>query len=202
MTGATLALGRHRDWRRLAAGSSLRGRLLVATPLLGDPNFERSVILLLEHTEQGAVGVVLNRPSEVEFVDPLPDWYGFAAYPPVVFVGGPVNHGSAIGVARAANPQTTDGFTPVTGGLGTVDLSLDPDEVGVGIEEVRVFSGYAGWGEGQLEEEIDSGAWWVVASERDDAMCANPEGLWKFVLQRQGDALSLYANFPADPALN
>jgi putative transcriptional regulator len=190
------------DQHRLRTGASLKGAVLVATPLLGDPNFERTVILVLEHTEEGAVGVVLNRPSTIEFVDPLPDWYGFAAYPPVVFVGGPVGEGSAIGLARARHPETTDGFTRVVGDLGTVDLTLTPGQVPVGIEEVRVFSGYAGWGEGQLEGEVEDRAWWVVAAELDDAMCATPERLWRSVLRRQTNRLALFANFPVDAGLN
>lgn len=184
--------------------STLKGRLLVATPLLGDPNFERTVILLLEHTEDGAVGVVLNRPSGAHFVDPLPDWYGFAAYPPVVFVGGPVGEGSAIGLARARHPQpgAGEGWNRVVGTVGTVDLTLDPDDLTVGIEEVRVFSGYAGWGAGQVEEEVEAGAWFVVDAEQDDALSTNPDGLWRSVLRRQTGRLAMFANFPADPSLN
>lgn len=189
-------------------GSSLKGRLLVATPLLGDPNFERAVILLLEHTDEGAVGVVLNRPSAAHFVDPLPDWYGFAAYPPVVFVGGPVGQGSAIGLARARHPVPTGTsgigaeWSQVVGSVGTVDLTLDPDDVPVGIEEVRVFSGYAGWGAEQLEDEIGSGAWFVLDAEQDDALSTNPDGLWRSVLRRQPGRLAMFANFPDDVTLN
>ena len=193
--------GNQRNWRRLTVDASLRGRLLVATPILSDPNFDRTVILVLEHTPEGAVGVVLNRPTSADFVEPLPDWFGFAAYPAVVFVGGPVSEGSAIGLARARDPRPAEGFNEVCGPIGTVDLSLDPDDVPVGVEEVRVFSGYAGWGEGQLEDEIDEGAWWVVEAEPDDAMCARPEDLWATILRRQRD-LALYANFPDDPSLN
>lgn len=182
--------------------SSLKGQLLVATPLLGDPNFERAVLLLLEHTDDGAVGVILNRPSAAQFIDPLPDWYGFAAYPPVVFHGGPVGQGAAIGLARARRPAAADGFNQVIGTVGTVDLSLDPDEVPVGIEEVRVFSGYAGWGGGQLEEEIEAGAWFVLDAEQDDALSTNPDGLWRSVLRRQGGRVAMFANFPPDPTLN
>lgn len=184
--------------------SSLKGQLLVATPLLGDPNFERAVILMLEHTDDGAVGVILNRPSAAQFIDPLPDWYGFAAYPPVVFVGGPVGPGSAIGLARARNPEDdrADGWNQVVGTVGTVDLSLDPDELAIGIEEVRVFSGYAGWGAGQLEEEVEAGAWFVVDAEQDDALSTNPDGLWRSVLRRQGGRLGIFANFPPDPTAN
>jgi len=184
-----MAKGDYREWRRLATDPSLRGRLLVATPLLGDPNFERTVVLLLEHTDEGAVGVVLNRPTDLDFVDPLPAWYGLAAYPPVVFAGGPVGPGSAIGLGRAPD-----------GTVATVDLGLDPADHAV--EEVRVFSGYAGWSDGQLEDEIDAGAWWVVASEPDDAMSPEPDGLWRAVLHRQTNGLALFDNFPRDVRRN
>jgi putative transcriptional regulator len=199
-----MTVGGERGRRRPIAGATLKGALLVATPQLADANFERAVILMLEHTDDGAVGVVLNRPSTIDFNDPLPDWYGYAAYPPVVFVGGPVSQGSAIGLARATAPEpaTTDGFTQVLGPIGTVDLALDPAEVGVALEEVRVFSGYAGWSGGQLEGELDEAAWWVVDSQPDDAMCAEPDDLWRDVLHRQSDMLALFANFPHDPALN
>lgn len=197
---------RKRGYSRDMLRSTLKGQLLVATPLLGDPNFERAVILLLEHTEDGAVGVVLNRPSAAHFVDPLPDWYGFAAFPPVVFVGGPVGAGSAIGLARARHPERepaeVEGWNQVVGTVGTVDLTLDPDDLPVGIEEVRVFSGYAGWGSGQLEEEIESGAWFVIDAEQDDALSTNPDGLWRSVLRRQPGRLAMYANFPYDPTQN
>lgn len=194
--------GQDRDWRRLATDASLRGCLLVATPLLSDPNFDRTVILVLEHKPEGAVGVVLNRPSTADFVETLPDWYGLAASPPVVFVGGPVGESAVIGLARVRDARTTDGFTEVAGHIGTVDLTLDPVGLEAGVEEIRVFSGYAGWGEGQIEGEIDAGAWWVVDAEPDDAMSGRPESLWHAALRRQHDNLALHANFPDDPSLN
>jgi putative transcriptional regulator len=188
--------------------NSLKGHLLVATPALGDPNFERTVIFVLEHNEEGALGLVLNRPTETDFVDPLPDWYGFAAYPPVVFVGGPVSRQSAIGLARVAPAvageagEAGDGWVPVLDTIGTVDLSMRPEDLRPEVEEVRVFAGYAGWGEEQLEDEIDSGAWFVVPARPDDALSTHPEGLWRRVLRRQPGRVAVFANFPPDPALN
>jgi putative transcriptional regulator len=188
--------------------NSLKGQLLVATPALGDPNFDKTVIFVLEHNAEGALGLVLNRPTDTDFVDPLPDWYGFAAYPPVVFVGGPVAHQSAIGLARVARVaasdagEPVDGFVPVLGTIGTVDLSMRPEDLRPEVEEVRVFAGYAGWSDDQLEAEIDAGAWFVVSARPDDALSTNPEGLWSQVLRRQPGRLALFANFPPDPALN
>src|SRR4051812_281631 len=125
---------------------SLQGRLLVATPALGDPNFDRTVVLLLEHNLEGALGLVLNRPSDTEVGDPLPDWARVAAAPAVVFVGGPVQPGAAIGLARSPVEDAVEGWVPLFDRLGTVDLSRPPDTLDVPVDDVRVFVGYAGWG--------------------------------------------------------
>src|ERR1700694_56140 len=129
----------------MADGSArLGGRLLVANPVLPDPNFDRTVVLMLAHEEEGALGVVLNRPSEMELDAPLPRWERLAADPPVVFVGGPVAPGAAICLGRMPAGQPAAGWTPVTGELGTLDLEQDPDEVAEGVAQIRVFAGYAG----------------------------------------------------------
>lgn len=169
---------------------SLKGQLLVATPGLLDPNFFRTVVLLLEHTDEGAVGVVLNRPSDFELVATLPDWETRAAAPPVVFVGGPVAEGTAICLGRVGGQD----------GITVVDASRDPDDLAA--DEVRFFSGYAGWGSGQLEDEIDEGAWIVVEADPDDALDDEPELLWSRVLERQGGDLALLARYPDDPSTN
>ena len=182
------------------------GRLLVASPMIGDENFERTVVLILEHSEEGALGLVLNRPSEIELHDPLPGWSRLAAAPSVVFVGGPVEPDRAIALARHdpthAHALGIDVYAPVVGALGTLDLSMDPDVLGDTVEAVRVFSGYAGWGPGQLEGELDAGAWWVVEAEPDDALAPLPEGLWRQVLARQRGPLRRFAHYPDDPSVN
>ncbi len=181
--------------------ASHRGRLLVATPELGDPNFDRTVVLLLEHTPEGAVGVVLNRPSGTPLTEAGADWNGwdaFAAQPDVVFVGGPVARTAVIAVARIADGKL-DGFQPVLGDLvGIVDLAVDP----VGVEAVRLFAGYAGWGGGQLEAELAAGGWFVLAARPSDPLSEDPEELWREVLRRQGGRLALFAACPPDPSLN
>jgi putative transcriptional regulator len=184
-------------------GVGLKGKLLVAAPRLADPNFSRTVVLLLAHSEEGAVGLVLNRPSTTEVGSPLPEWEDFASEPAVVFVGGPVSEGS-ICLAQA-KPQVTvpsSGYLPLEGNLGTVDLESDPAFVAPWLEKLRVFAGYAGWGPGQLEGEIGAGAWWVVEAGPDDMFSPDPEGLWKRVLRRQGDLLAVASFFPPDPSLN
>jgi putative transcriptional regulator len=181
---------------------SLSGRLLVAAPVLRDPNFERTVVLVVEHAEEGALGVVLNRPSETDLAAALPRWDAVAAQPSVVFVGGPVAPTAAIGLGTAPAADEVEGWRPLFGGIGSIDLEHDPDELAVPVRDVRVFAGYAGWSPGQLEEEVESGAWYVVDALPDDTCCPQPDDLWSAVLRRQGGPLALVANFPPDPTLN
>ncbi len=184
------------------ATTSLKGRLLVATPSLQEPTFDRTVILMLEHSDEGALGLVLNRPSEVELAGPAPDWDPFAAPPAVVFFGGPVAQGSAICLARGGTDDETEAWTPLFGRLGALNIGKSPNEVNQLIDEIRVFSGHAGWGPGQVEDEIAAGAWFVVDADPEDPLSSQPLTLWRRVLGRQEGRVALYAAFPADPALN
>jgi len=184
--------------------TDLKGRLLVATPNLGDPNFERTVVLVLEHGDEGALGVVLNRPSELDLAEPLPEWARAAAHPSVVFIGGPVAPSAAVCLARLGRYGGTEGWLPLPpdGVVGTLDLDSDPDEAIPRLDEIRVFAGYAGWGPGQLESEIDDGGWFVVDADPADPLSPAPERLWAQVLRRQRGAVALFAAYPADPTLN
>ena len=182
--------------------ASHRGRLLVATPVIGDANFDRTVVLLLEHGDDGALGLVLNRPTDVAVLDPLPEWNGLAAQPSVVFVGGPVEQGAAIGLARATVGTAAEGWSPVVESIGTLDLSRDPSDVSTGIEQVRVFAGYAGWGPGQLEGELAVDAWLILEARPEDVLCDEPNTLWRRVLARQGGDLALLSYCPPDPSSN
>ena len=195
----------------------LAGRLLVATPVIGDPNFHRSVVFLLDHGESGALGVVINRPTDVDLGESLPGWDDRAAAPGVVFVGGPVEQAGAIGLGRVApgtpfeEPWAGQGeegpWSPVLAGLegvgplATVALTCDPSEV-EGIDAVRVFVGYAGWGPGQLEGELLQEAWVVADARPADLWSADPEGLWGRVLRRQGGTTAWLSLYPLDPSAN
>lgn len=176
---------------------SLRGRLVVATPALADGNFAHAVVLMLEHNAEGAVGVILNRPSDTALSDTLPDWAALAADPPVVFVGGPVQPEAIIAVARTFGP--TEDVQAVLPGVGVVDLSGDPTLIGAAIAGVRVFAGYAGWGSGQLEGEIAAGGWFTVDARPEDVFADEPGGVWRRVLRRQG---GVFTTIPADPTEN
>jgi putative transcriptional regulator len=180
-----------------------RGKLLVGTPALTDPNFDRTVVLLLEHsTEGGALGIVLNRPTATPIVDAIPDWAMLATAPAVVYLGGPVGVGTIIAMARARTDDPPAGTEPVSDHLVAVDLALDPEPLAPVVSALRVWTGYAGWAPGQLEEEVAQDAWFVVDADDSDVMTPEPNGLWRSVLARQPGTLGWFANFPEDPAHN
>jgi putative transcriptional regulator len=182
---------------------SMTGRLLVATPSLKDPNFDRTVVLLVAHEPGGALGVVLNRATEVPVAEVLGNWGTLAGDPAVLFEGGPVQPESAICLARMRAPKPRmRGFHSVSGSIGTLDLSIDPDGLRDTLKGIRVFAGYSGWSPGQLEEEVTSGSWFVFDALPGDAFVDRPDDLWPMVLRRQGGMLAAVAHFPADVALN
>lgn len=178
------------------------GRLLVAEPMLGDPNFDRTVVLVIEHTEEGALGLVLNRPTDVAVADALPAWEPVVTQPGVLHVGGPVESQSGWCLARAREAASLAGFVPVLDDLGLVDLDLDPAEVAESFHAVRLYSGYSGWGPGQLEMELTSDTWFVVDAEPDDPFLPDGAALWSRILSRQGGPLARLALFPVDPSFN
>jgi len=191
----------------------LAGSLLVSTPAIDDPSFWRRVILLLDHGVHGALGVVIDRPGGVAVEQLMPQWHALATAPAELFTGGPVARASLIGLVRLASRELgTDGAPGCPPGwhllvdddrpVGTVDLGTDPAGVAGSVVAARLFSGYAGWEPGQLEDEIEEGSWYVVPAEARDPISADPEGLWRRVLRRQGGALALVSGFPADPAHN
>ncbi len=187
---------------------SLSGRLLAATPQLGDPNFRRTVVLIVEDDqEEGTLGVVLNRPTEVPLDQVLEPWTALATGPQVVFRGGPISPNSALALALAygsAEPvgwRSLDG-SPLMSRIGLVDLGAPPELLAGGITSMRVFAGYAGWGAGQLRDEISEGAWFVLPGDPAAAFAAEPERLWQEVLRNQGGDLALVASFPDDPVWN
>lgn len=180
-----------------------RGRLLVAGPPLEDPNFRRTVVFMIEHNEEGALGVVLNRPSPIDLADAVPQWAELAANPPAVFIGGPVEQGAVLGLGRLVAEDPPEGLTPVHAGIGVLDLEADPVRLVGDVGGVRLFTGYSGWGPGQLEDELAMGGWFVVDAEPDDVTTTEPDDLWRAVLRRQpDDDLARLALFPNDLSAN
>lgn len=192
----------------------LSGRLLIATPVIGDDNFLRSVILVVNHTDDGTLGVVLNRPGDDAVADALPRWQDLASEPSVVFEGGPVDPTTGLALGLAKDPDTFGKNSEESGeseiaarvpgmaGLVTVNLDGDPAFAAAYIAKIRMFSGYAGWSGGQLAGEITAGAWFVVDGEVDDVFTDEPSELWPVVLKRQPGQTRWFANYPTDPAVN
>lgn len=181
------------------------GRLLVATPLIGDPNFERTVVFVVDHDLDGSYGIVLNRPTETAVGDVAAGWERFAAAPGVLFVGGPVKQDSVIGLAR----KPADGVVHGSIGMGveigdvvTVDLHAAPEPGEPPWPGLRFFAGSAGWAAGQLEAELFEGAWWAVDGGADDVFSTDPTGLWARVLRRQTGQTAWFADYPTDLSAN
>ncbi|GAB3247053.1 YqgE/AlgH family protein [Kineosporia babensis] len=181
----------------------LSGSLLVASPTLEDENFRRTVILMLDHGDDGALGLVVNRPMEVDVSSVLPAWQPYTTAPGRLFQGGPVQLDSALGlVAMPGQGAEPVGVRLLIGSIGLVDLDAPPEVIVPGLAGLRIFAGYAGWAAGQLEGEIAEGAWFVVDSEPRDAFTDRPERLWGEVLRRQRGELALVSTYPDDPTMN
>jgi putative transcriptional regulator len=179
------------------------GMLLVATPALLDPNFADTVVLLLDVDEQGALGVVLNRPSAVPVDEVLEGWGEVVTEPEVLFQGGPVGLQGALAVATLARADDVPvGFRVVDGVLGLVDLDAPVELLRGGLHRLRIFAGYAGWGADQLRGEIEEGSWYVVPGEPSDVFRPDSAELWRDVLRRQPGEMAWNSTRPFDPDLN
>ena len=179
------------------------GMLLLATPELADPNFANSVVLLLDVSEEGALGVILNRPSPVLVTEVLEPWGTLCAEPEVLFHGGPVCPDGAMAVAllRDADNEPV-GFSPILGRLGMVDLDTPVELLDGTLSGLRVYAGYAGWDAQQLRAEIAEGSWYTVTGEPADAFRADTSDLRRDVLRRQPGQLAWHVTRPRDPELN
>jgi putative transcriptional regulator len=179
---------------------SFQGRLLVASPTLLERTFHRTVVLLLEHTDEGALGLVLNRASGMPVAEPLPAWEHLAASPGVVFHGGPLQVPNVFCLVDGDEPGGA-AYRNLFEDIGTLDLHQAPDDV-VGVGGIRVFAGHASWGPEQLEGELDEQVWVVVDREPGDVFTARPDDLWATVLARQPGIVALLSTYPADVNLN
>jgi len=182
----------------------LRGRLLIALPMLSDGPFRRSVVLVLDHDHDGALGVILNQPLEADVSDFLPQWNEVVADPHTLFQGGPVATDSAlaVGLLWAGADDSPIGWRGMFGRIGLIDLDVPVETLQGAIVGMRVFAGYAGWSPGQLEEEIQEGSWLVVDADESDLVAAKPWDLWRAVLRRQRGNTAMLANYPDDPSMN
>ena len=180
---------------------SLRGKLLIAGPTLLDPNFARTVVLIAEHTEEGAMGLVLNRPAETLIDEAVPDLGWMATDDERVWVGGPVAETAVIVLAEWDRPELAGAL--VDDDLGFVGAEADePAQLDGAIRRARVCAGHAGWGPGQLESELEEESWIVEPPLREDIFTDDADRLWSAVLRRKGSQFALLATMPPDPSLN
>jgi putative transcriptional regulator len=179
---------------------SLSGQLLLASPALHDPNFARTVILIGVHNDEGAMGVVLNRPSNVTVGEAVPQLEEAVADAEPVYLGGPVQPSAIVCLAEFIDPSPAGLI--VLGRIGFPAPDAGVAELTEATARRRVFAGYAGWGEGQLNEELDNGDWIAHAARPDDVFTDEPEDLWSAVLTRKGGGYALLARMPTDPSVN
>jgi putative transcriptional regulator len=178
--------------------ASLAGNLLISSPSLVDPNFRRTVVLMTHHDEEGAVGLVLSRPSDLRIDEAIPDLGDLPYVDDVVYLGGPVQPEAVVVLAELTEPA--DDLEPIIGNVIYMPPGIDPSDLPA--SRVRVFAGYSGWGPGQLEAELAEPAWIVARAETSDVFAADPDELWRRVLHRKGGKFTLIATMPYDPTLN
>jgi putative transcriptional regulator len=179
------------------------GSLLIASATLVDPNFARCVLLMLESNEDGSLGVILNQPSQTPVSDVLDQWRDVVNPPDVFFRGGPVELNAALAIGSVVVEEDPPlGWRQVAGPVGMVDLDGSPDDFLGRLSALRIYAGYAGWGAGQLDDEIAEGSWHVVPAQNSDLFSDNPDRLWREILRRQPPPLSMLATLPEDVTLN
>lgn len=184
------------------ARESTVGKLLIATPAIGDGNFEQSVIMMLHHDGDGALGVIINEPTELAVAELLPRWADLTCDPAVIFSGGPVQKDGFIGVGRRVGEPGEGALVVPDSDLMTIDLDSDPVLAVAQVDRLRLFRGYSGWAPHQLDTELAAGAWFTVETKPDDMWSAEPSTLYEQVLLRQQGDLRWFANAPLDPTQN
>ena len=180
--------------------SSVRGQLLIAGPSLLDPNFWRTVVLIVEHTDEGALGLVLNRPSEASVREAVPQLRDIVDLDEHLFIGGPVQPSAVIVLAQFEDPG--DAALLSFDDVGVLGTGISLDETIAGVRRGRAFVGHSGWGPGQLDSELERGDWILEPARREDAFSSGPGELWSEVLTRKGGSYALVARMPADPSVN
>ena len=178
---------------------SLRGRLLISSGGLFDPNFRHTVVLVLEHNTDGALGVVLNRALDVTVEESLPALSDLVPAGELLFRGGPVQPASPVLLAELTHPELVD--VPVFGSVGFIVGEVSAD-IKPSILRARVFAGYSGWAPGQLEAEMAAETWIMELAHEDDVFTDAPDLLWSRVLERMGPEYRQLSRMPYDPLMN
>jgi putative transcriptional regulator len=179
---------------------SIRGKLLIAGPTVQDPSFWRTVILVVEHNAEGALGLVLNRPSETTVGEVLPQLAELVDPEEDVLVGGPMQPGAVIVLADFLDPE--EAALIAFEDVGVMGATSEPADLVGGVRSARAFAGHAGWGPGQLDDELQRGDWIIEPARRNDAFTPEPAELWSDVLSRKGGSFALVARMPSDPSTN
>jgi putative transcriptional regulator len=179
--------------------TDLTGHLLISNASLFDPNFRRTVVLVGHHDEDGAVGVVLNRPLDVTVDEAVPPLAELVGTDEALYEGGPVQPDGAVVLAEFADPSVAG--VVAFGAVGF--LPEDVDDAGRdAIVRARIFAGYSGWGPGQLEAELAEDAWLLTPATEGDVFTGEPDRLWEGVVARLGSAYAMLRSMPEDPSLN
>ena len=177
------------------------GRILISEPFLLDSYFKRAVILLGEHSEEGTIGFILNKPTDLQLNDALED---FPPFEVPLYFGGPVQTDTihflhTLGDRLVGSKEILPGIY-WGGDLEMLKMLIDTHQVGK--DDIRFFAGYSGWEPHQLNDELKGHTWLVTSGQRDFAFSDHPEELWGEVLRTMGSQYAILANFPEDPSLN
>jgi putative transcriptional regulator len=177
-----------------------KGKFLIAMPILSDPNFLQTIVLLCEHGPDGSLGLVVNRPTGVEvstLIEDFPDLAGAGR----VHSGGPVDQNGMLILCRGKTELQNQGILKDV--FLVTDLAALKKHEGLGpSERVRCYLGYAGWAPGQLEAEIQAGAWRLAAGDSRLIFNTNPAAVWQEMMHRMGREWAIYASMPPDPSSN
>ena len=179
--------------------SFLSAQLLISSAGLYDPNFRHTVVLIASHNEEGAVGIILNRATEIRVADAIPPLAALTGPDAPLFEGGPVRPTQPVVLAELNDPAHVD--IPVLGNIGFLTDEIDA-ALGPSIVRARVFAGYSGWGAGQLEAELEADSWIIDPARPEDVFTDEPGSLWRRILERKGGRYRHLAMVPRDPRVN
>jgi len=180
--------------------TTLKGKLLIASPTLVDPNFTRAVVLVAEHSSDGTLGLVLNRPSDASVTEAVDELRGVVAPGDPVYVGGPVQTEAVMVLAEFSDADLAAAL--VLEDIGFLPAEADMDVIAVCTRRARVFAGHSGWAPGQLDDELEEGSWILLDALPDDVFAADTEELWAAALERKGGPYAQLARVPEDPSVN
>lgn len=177
------------------------GKLLVAEPFMIDPYFRRAVVLLCEHNEEGSVGFILNKKTEMKVTDLIPTFPEFDAE---IFYGGPVQTDTLhyvhnVGTMLEDSIKLTDG---VYWGGDFESLQFLITSGLIEPHNIRFFVGYSGWSAGQLDEEMETGSWVTADMHANYLFKTKPDGLWSEVMYNKGNRFEIIADIPEHVSLN